>query len=315
MAEQLSLFSLWVEAEPAAIPPVEEDEPIEPPPTCQRQVGLFEGPHLFATEALAAIDALDGVALRGIATRCRATYPNWTTAASWAEWANALELIDGDDAAAWAALAPGAIERQFPGITGVARSGLDASLRHRIAWDHLDADGAAARLPDGRPAAALLIDVAPSEAAEQLSAAALAEPESADVQAALAVALTANGDAEGALWAWCRALILSPETIDADAAANAAIDELLDEAEDLDLPEPVCAWVPILAHFHGMFDLPEVAVDAQPSPEMPMPAAVAIHLAALRRLAGQSPTDARRVARKKALLRLVPELAEYVRRA
>jgi hypothetical protein len=112
-----------------------------------------------------------------------------------------------------------------------------------------------------------------------------------------AQAATQAGEADVAARAWCRACVLDPAVFDAAQVDCAPLLALLDAADELELPEPLGAWLPVLADLRGVVPLEDVALGSA------NPAVVA-----LRRYRAQRREldEAGRIAAKRELSRLFP---------
>jgi hypothetical protein len=127
----------------------------------------------------------------------------------------------------------------------------------------------------------------------------------------LAEAATLAGDAETALLAWCRAELVDPASVDVTRVETPAVLDLLDQAEDLELPTPLAGWVPVLADLTGLVLLDDLALRESPNPLASQ--AVAKLLREYRARRGALDEKAR-VAMKRELLRIAPEgLRELMR--
>lgn len=304
---QLNLFGIWEEA-PRPPSPQPPPAPAPPPPPEPGQGELFSHVVRLRRAAEDAALALDGGALRAVFTKLGGDRGLLRGARAWPTWADALEAATGGpDALAAAALALGdsaEAARSFPQMA----ADLLARVRRALADRGLEAltrrDGAGATLPDGRPAAALLLEVGAVDAAIVALRGAIAEGADGAVwHATLAEALQVSGAADAALQPWCEALARDPSVRSAEALRGPA-SELLDLAEDEELPGDPRGWVPALAEL-------VLGVGAGRALAGDSPAArFGRALMALR--AAPRNDEAARLAAKRALVKLAPSLAPRI---
>lgn len=317
-AEQLT-FQALLERTPAEPEPKSEASvPTPPPPPADPlESDLFTGAPMLRARLVAACAALDAPAARQVHSELVKKFhsqewakqtPAWAAGIEWLvepvtaleQTRRALELLESSAAARRFPQAPEAILRP------VRRAALGRAAQRLI-----DEGGPAARLPDGRPAALLALLGGDGPLAVRLLSAACAEQPNAGWFVNLAEAATLAGDAETALLAWCRAGLVDPGAVDVARVETPAVLDLLDQAEDLELPAPLAGWVPVLADLIGLVMLDDLAL--RDSPQAHASQTVAKRLREFRKQRGALEEKAR-VALKRELVRAAPEaLRELLR--
>ncbi len=325
MPEQLNFFGQWERVEdppPAPEPPAPE---LPPTPVDPRQTFLFDGPHRPRLEMEQACERLDAEGVRAAWRAAVARVPDWEPAALWPRWAEDLEYLVGTETAPIPAReqvtrARALRDRSSVG-EGASFEGMGEALRARVGVAALERavarltelEGPAARLEDGSFAAALLLGVrAADHAVATLADAVRAAPSDGRLRALHAEALALAGRHNEALVACRDACLHDPLALEGLEPSCPAVLDLLDAATDLDLPEPACAWLPVLADLQGRLHLPAWAT---PAPEEASVArVVAAQLADYRLRRQRDGDEPGRIAAKRAILRLEPRLKELVRR-
>lgn len=327
MAEQLTFDGVWerVRAEAGAPEPLVVVEP--PLPASPRQTGLFDGPLSVRTAMERACAKLDAAGVRAAWRAATAEQPAWAkvSAAAWPAWAEAIEALVGRGAGggrgeagtltaeeqarrAMALLDDQVAAARLHGMALGLRREVRAAALARAALRLVDERGPGARLDDGRPAATLLVRAGrPEEALPHLERAAQASPDDPVALAALAEAAWAAGHAEAAIVTWRDACLIGPEAIDETSLAAPVLAALIEQAADLELDEPLAAWIPVLADLQGVLPLGGVPIAA--AKDAPPARRAAAHLSAWRRLrATGAIDDTARIAARRDLVRIAPRL-------
>lgn len=326
MSEQLTFFGA-AEAVPesalsAAPPNLPEGRPAPVAATDPRQCGLFEGPRADIGALEAACERLDVAAARAVWRRVARRFPEWAAGESWTRWLDDLAWLAAEGGADAAGLVARALVFARPPPDADRFAGMPPGLRDRIArgalahaaWRLAAAQGPAAQLPDGRPAGWLLLlaDRA-EEAATMLAAAAASLPEDGPVHACLGEAAWRCGRRQQALAAYVQACLVAPEAVDEAEVTCTPVHDLLDHAAELELPDPATVWVPVLADLGGHVSLLGLAVEPPVGGAAAQEVARLLHTYRRRRRDGALP-EGERLALKRAMLRLAPQLRELVRR-
>lgn len=306
MPSQLDLNALWELGGSAPEEPSTARPAIDP-----RDVDLLSGPQVLRSRLLDACAALDAVGVRAVQAELEAKFLGQSWAARARDWADVIEGLaaGGADerAAAAQALADDPAKQLPEAPEDVVRGVLRGALR-QAAVTLLAEHGPAAALPDGRAAAELLALAEDWPAAtEALRRACEAKPVGSWF-IALADAATRAGEATLALEAWCRACLLVPADIPVERMEVAALTELLDEAQELELPEPIAAWVPLLAAAKGVLRVDPAWIPAGDGMALPATSALVRYLADRSRM---SPDE--RLEAKRAVLRAAPQLKSVMR--
>lgn len=317
MAQQLNFFGAWetVVAAPDLPPPpvvVPVVAPVDP-----RQAVLFEGPHSCRREAELACEALDGEALRAAWRRAQALYPAWEGAQRWPTWADGLDELRGGEGAlaqverALLLLSPARAAQRFPEMSGARLHQVRGSALCRAARRLQDEQGAAARLPDGRPLGFLyLLAGRPTEAALSLRLHDHARPGQGQVLGYLGEALWRCGEERGAVLSYRDAYLHEPAAVDERELTCRPVMDLLDACGDLGLEDG--AWLPVVADLQGRLPL---AAESTPAPAGASAARLAAALLFVYRQGQRSgQSDAARIGQKRSLLALAPALRELIRR-
>ena len=331
VAEQLTIFGLWDTVVPLAIEtPDPSPAPALPTPIDPRQADLLSGPQSMRAALEAACESLDAIAVRArhaelnqrfLGQRWADHAPDWALGIEWlvgppSDARSIAEQIDRvlalwDDSAASA---------HFPELPRYVLVALRAEASRRAALRLAAERGPTALLTNGEPVGWLLLRAGNvADAREQLSAALAALVTVNDGFPAarawswLAEAEWLAGDAAAAIRAYCRACLLGGAVTEPEITCESILD-LFDTAADLDLPEPITDWVPVLADLRGLVRLGEEATAP------PLDAAPARRLAAelaeyrLRRAAGAL-DEAARIGAKRNMARLAPpSLRELLRK-
>jgi len=320
MAEQLSLFGSReapssAEPAPPSLPPAPGVDP--------RQGNLFEGhvPLLNALEA--AFERFDLAAARDAWAKLVRRFPEWALTQAWPGWLKDLRWLTalerrhgaGDHAQQVLALRePRRAAEWLPGMREELKGRILGTALERAASRLLDQHGPGARLPDGRPAAYLLLVAGrPEEAARLLPAAVTAQPRDGRARGYLGEALWRSGRSTEALAAYRDAHLLAPGAVDEELSSCTPIHDLLDRADELSLPGCAGEWVAVLGDLEGVVPLPGAPLEFAGGE--PASQAVVRSLASYRQRqrSGAFP-DADRLALKREMLRHAPQLVELVRR-
>ena len=301
MAEQLSILGLWErvpEAERVPEPPA--PPPAPPPPVDPRQVDLLSGAQVQRSRLEDACATLDGSGLRAAHAELNRRFLAQGWAARAPDWADSLDAFN-------AAPTPEAMGQRALDLLEPARSLPDAprtivravqsAATTRAAQALIAAKGPAARLGDGRPAAVLPLLAGDAARAQALLREACDAHDDAQWCVLWAQAADQAGDAGGGARAWCRACVLDPAVLDAAQVDGEIVLALLDEADELELPEPMGLWLPVLADLHGVVLLEDVALRST------NPAVVALRRYRVHR---RELDEAARIAAKRELSRLLP---------
>jgi tetratricopeptide (TPR) repeat protein len=305
MAHQLSLLDA---ARPAALPPA--PAPRAAPPVTPGQQGLFGGPHVAEVEVDRALVAGDAAALRALADRIEARWPDHAPLAHWRHWADALDALSAGDADARLDAADRLVDPDW-GLALFPDMGADrfaalydaAVLRalHRGLESDADPTRFALRLcglerfAEARPALETRVRAAPGDA---------------DAWTALARCRAAQGDTEVSLAAFARVALLAPERVGEPPDWPAELAACAAEAEDLELPGPPGAWVAALADLAALCPLP--APESLPGGDTPA-LRFTRDLAQLRALRRRRAPDAEAHPVKASLLAAAPALRERLR--
>jgi hypothetical protein len=307
MKSQLGLEDLWSQDGPGHREPV-----TAPPARDPRDADLLSGPQVLRSRLVDACGALDAAAVRQLHHELQHRFlgQDWSARAEdWAatiEWLSAAVSLDEsvERVLALAADAP----RRLPGAPADVTTSLVGGALRRAAERLLAERGPAAELPDGR-AAAELHGLAGdwTTASAGLVGACEASPRP-PWWMALGEAATRLGDTATATRAWCRACLLGPGDVLVERIECEPVQELLDQAEELELPEPRTAWVPVLAELKGLLALKEAWIPAGDGPALEVARLACRYRATKPRLA---PPE--RLHLKRELLRLAPQLKPLVR--
>jgi len=271
VAEQLNILGLWERTAPGEAPP----PPLPPPPlppVDPRQEDLLGGAQALRAKLEDACIALDSATVRTLHAELLAQFgsqrwaervPAWADGVSWllqVEPARrALELGD-----------PEVARVRFPSASGELIRLIRLSALRRAAQQLIARDGAAASLPDGRPAGWLVLAGGDFALARSLlSAACEAVGNSNGLWlGCLGEAAWGMGDRFSALKAYCAASLVDPQRIDVDGVACRPVLELLDTADELELSDPSQSWLAVLADLQTMHALDDGALQlpADPTP-------------------------------------------------
>ncbi len=325
MPQQLTLFNLWEdvpEPKPAPAPPP-PPEPL-PVPVLRGQQALFGGSHVGETAVDAALGALDPKALRAAEARTRRDYPTYAPARQWPTWANSLETLGKGAARSRlkkidALGDPVTLDALFPDMRPDRLAMLVGTLQVAAIRGVLVAEGPAAKDRAGIPLADDLRRQGHVAEALALAAKAL-ETDVGDVQLWLCAARchVALHHDEPARNAWLGAALVQPRVVAQAADLPPELADLIEDADEAELPGKPADWLAALADLSGLWRLPP--------PEATPPCAAKLaeapglrfakHLAALRAIRRQgSAVDAAAVrAVKAALLGIAPGLKERIRR-
>lgn len=319
MAQQLDLFGNWVEVADST-PPVAVavvPAPVEVIAPLPGQIGLLDGPHLGSLAAQEALLALDPPGLLQVAERTAERYPELRAVHLWRAWATRLAeflALPPRALADWLAplrRRPGA--PPFDGLKPMAWRNLVGALALQAARAVLAAEGGAARMPDGEPAAHwLAMGGALAEAAAVLEAAVAEDPTDAGLQVAWARTLSAVGRLDEASLAWRDALLIDPSQVDDAELVETELAPALDAVDEAELPGDARAWVPALVDLQGRLPLPwwtEHAADSGLAGDF------CRALLALRRAQREAEPPANVLEHKRRLLALAPSLGALIRRA
>lgn len=306
MPSQLDLDALWERGGPSPEEPSTARPAIEP-----RDADLLNGPQVLRSRLLDACAALDAVGVRALQAELEAKFLGQSWAARARDWADVIEGLAAGGAEVRAAAAQALADdpaKQLPEAPeAVVRAVLRGALR-QAAVTQLAEHGPAAALPDGRAAAELLA------LAEDWPAATGALRRACEVKPtgswliALANAATRAGEATLALEAWCRACLLAPAEVPVERIDVAALTELLDEAQELELPEPIAAWLPVLAAAKGVLRVDPAWLPAGDGVALAATSALCRYLADRTRM-----SPAERLEAKRAVLRAAPQLKSVLR--
>lgn len=305
MASQLDLKAQWAGEGPAPEPSTARPA-IDP-----RDADLLSGPQVLRSRLLDACAALDAAGVRAAYAELQAKFLGQSWAARALEWSDVIEgLAAGsteERAARVQALAdnPGAQLSDAPEdvVRAVLRGALCQAARALLA-EH----GPAAELADGRAAAeplALAEDW--REATDALRRACEVKP-TGSWFITLADAAARADEPALSLEAWCRACLHCPEDVPVDRIGAAEVTGLLDEAEELELSEPIAAWVPVLAAAKGLLRLEPAWIPEGDGGPLGAARWVSRYQAERSRL---SPEE--RIAAKRELLRVAPQLKALAR--
>lgn len=321
MAEQLNILGLWERTTPGEEPPVLPPAPLPPPPPVDpRQEDLLAGAHTLRSKIEDACVALEAGTVRALHAELIAScgtqrwsdqVPAWADAVAWL-----VEPLAGDELATRALSFQG---ERMPGVlSGLVRG---AALR-RAAQRLIEERGAAAALPDGRPAGYLALLAGDFALSRTMLTAALENERDHRSPRAESRGLSLNpqwlgylgeaswrlGDRFAALHAYCAASVIDPSRIDAEAITCEPVLELQDVSDDLELSDVPHAWLAVLADllgWHALEDLPPHETPTTPQ-----------RLAAmLREYRRARPVESARIEAKRAMARLAPPgLRELLRR-
>lgn len=283
-------------------PPLPAALPVDP-----RQEDLLRGAHALRAKLEAACVALEAVEVRALHAELLASFGTQRWAEQVPAWADALAWLVEADLTARALSVR--IER-FPGISGALFESVRSAALSRAALQLIAAQGAAAALPDGRPAGFLAFVGGDFLLARTLLAAACVEVGHSNAQwlGYLGEAAWRLGDQHTALKTYCTASLVDPARIDADCVTCEPVLELLDLQDELELSDVPFSYLAVLADLQGKQALEEVVLPAEASP----PLRLAALLRAYRR---DRPAENARIEAKRALARLAPPgLRELLRR-
>lgn len=316
MPEQLTFDGRW---EPIAEPhPVAESTAVEaqleapPPVVLPNQQDLFVGIHVYEEQARSALLMLDAARLRAVIDEASLLWQRVDQLASWAAWADAIDAqLDPPEAQLQRALDldDEQLSRRLPGASSALAAAYREEALARAASRELATRGAAARLPDGRAVAELLIDAQRLEAAAKALAAAVVDGcDDGHTRTRLASVLWSLGRRPAALAAQCEALLHDPAGVrESEIQIPPLLDLLDDLADEDDCGEPL-PWLPILAELRGVQPLPP---SASPAPaDASSPRQVAALLVDLRR----ERDPAQRLQIKRSIGNLAPWLRPHVRK-
>lgn len=306
MTSQLDLDALWTGDGPSPGEPSTARPAIDP-----RDADLLSGPQVLRSRLLDACAALDAAEVRAVQAELEAKFLGQSWAARARDWAGVIDGLAKGSAEERAARAQALADdpaKQLPEAPeAVVRAVLYGALRQaavRLLAEH----GPAAALHDGRAAAQLFA------LAEDWPAATEALRRACDVTPtgawliALADAATRAGEETLVLEAWCRACLLVPAEVPVERIEVAALTELLDEAQELELPEPIAAWMPVLAAAKGLLRLEPAWIPSGEAAAWQAARAMTRYLADRSRM-----TETERIHAKREVLRAAPQLKGLVR--
>jgi hypothetical protein len=324
MAEQLSIFGHWERVVPA----VQEEAPPPPPPPPvpidPRQVDLLSGPQPLRAALEEACLALDAAEVRRAHQELFSRFLGQGWAARALEWADTIEWLVGrgaevpgvDEQVARArALAEAGGAARLPEAPGYLLDGVRLAALRRAVGRLVAERGAAASLPDGRPAAYLLLAAGDADGAHSALEAACATVASVDARwlGYFGEAAWRRGQAHQALELYCRACLEDPLAVDQEQLTCQPVLDLVDLGEDLELEVPVLAFVPVLADLRGLLLLDDRALQPWPSPTLAQRLCGLLRRYRIRRAAG-SLDEGARIEAKRELMRVAPRgLRELLR--
>jgi tetratricopeptide (TPR) repeat protein len=319
MPEQLSLFgpSEHVLFEP--IPEPEAPLPVSPwVPIDPRQCSIFDGPlsHVIALQT--ACVQLDVPAARAHWGRVASRFPDWAQGEHWPRWIDELErlLQPGASVARTERLVAERTEGSslFAGLPGELRRELVDELLVRTASELLDAQGARAELPDGKPAGYLcLLAGRLDRALEALTKRIAQYPRDGRSRGYRAEVLWRSGQQREAIEQFRDAYLIDPEAVDEAWISCEAVHELLDQAAELELPGNPAAWVGPLGEMQGVWPQTPASVE-RPIGTAAWQMAADILLRFRQQQRAGLLSEAERIGFKRALLRCAPQLRDLVRR-
>ncbi len=322
MAEQLTFQALLERksAEPDGNVEPEaprESPPLLPPPADPLGSDLFTGAPMLRARLVAACSALDAPAVRRVHAELLKKFHSQEWAGQAPAWAAGIEwLVEPAKALEQAQRALGLLESEtaalrFPRAPEAILRPVRRTALGRAAQRVVDEGGPAAQLDDGRPAAVLALLGGDWPLAVRLLTDACAARPEASWFVSLAEAATLSGEEETALRAWSGAGLVGPDTVDLARVETPAVLDLLDQAEELELPAPLLGWVPVLADLTGAAGLDDLAF--RESPKTHLSQSVAALLRGYRARRGALEEKAR-VALKRELAKVAPAgLRELIR--
>jgi hypothetical protein len=279
-------------------------------------VDLLGGAQALRVKLEDACIALDASAVHALHAELLAQFGSQRWAERVPAWADGVAwLVQAEPATRALALRDDEVARaRFPSGSGELIRLVRAAALRRAAQQLLAEGGVVASLPDGRPAGWLVLvggDFASARA--HLAAASDAVGNQNGLWLGyLGEAAWGMGDRFSALKAYCTASLVDPQRIDVEGVACQPVLELLDGADDLELPGAAQSWLAVLADLQTMHALEDGAL------QVPAEANAAQRLAALIRTWRRdrvSLDERAKIEAKRAMARLAPPgLRELLRR-
>lgn len=317
MPEQLALFGPSVQVVFEAPPEPEAPPPPPLPPVDPRQCSILEGPlgHIGALQC--ALLQLDVAAARADWERAAFAYPQWARGESWPSSIDELEAVlqlAASERAGRLIAQREAAAGCFPGLGPELRRELLDLLLLRTSADLLAADGGRALLPDGRAAGFLCLLAGNMQQAQAALAARIAlYPRDGRSRGYHAEALARTGRLREALEAFRDAFLVEPQRVDEAWISCEPVGELLDLADELDLPGDPRTWIAVLGDLTGVWPLASARVELSGVSEPWQRVADALLRFRREQRTGQ-PGEAERIAIKRVLLRDALQLRDLLRR-
>jgi hypothetical protein len=269
VAEQMTILGLWERTAPGEAPP----EPLPPPPlppVDPRQQDLLGGAQVLRGKLEDACIALDAPTVRALHAELLARFGSRRWAGRVPAWADGVAwLVEDEPAPRALSLGTDEVARaRFPSAPGELIRLIRLSALRRAAQQLIAQGGAAASLPDGRPAGWLVLcggDFALARALLSAACEAVGN-ENGLWLGYLGEAAWGMGDRFSALKAYCAASLVDPQRIDVEGVLCPPVLELLDSADELELTEPSQSWLAVLADLGTMHALEDRALQLPAEP-------------------------------------------------